>query len=188
MFAIFWHPDEGDMVTQSRLALVKFAESASFLSATNMALYVATWIFKKSTPFICVTTQKGRHKRGAVLNGDGVLQNFSRIEVIWWPDLGHSFFHSKNQVTNALVCQSSKPTEIHRFHWIDELLGRYHCWTLIWGEINLGNLTPPSSCLAPWPIIWGQDFGYGTSDFPTPVGAGLSENGKCDWLSDRGNC
>ena len=52
-----------------------------------------------------------------------LLQIFSRMLVIWWSDLGHSFFHSKNQVTNALVCQSSKTREIERFHWMDELLG-----------------------------------------------------------------
>ena len=70
-------------------------------------------------------TKAAINKRAAVLKWDSMLQIFSRIEVIWWSDLGHSFFHSKNQVTNALVCQSSKPTEIQRFHWIDEILCRY---------------------------------------------------------------
>ena len=68
-------------------------------------------------------TKAAIHIKGCSFELGRLLQIFSRMLVIWWSDLGHSFFHSKNQVTNALVCQSSKTTEIERFHWMDELLG-----------------------------------------------------------------
>ena len=104
--------------TQLDLHQLNLLKVLSFTQRSKMALNGAHIFFNKRTPIQCVviTITSSRALQFWIRP---VCRKFAigQMKVFLWPDLGHSFFHKTNHVTNAL--QWSK-------NWEDSIV---HEWT-----------------------------------------------------------